>query len=1078
MASHNTQSTSTSTTISASTVSSEMLEFLDRKRMQLEESQRIIMQQQKLTQETLRNLLLFEDIDRTTDQNRMLLASQTHTVLPAIYQQPSNFVNNVEHPTSAAVIEEDDLRLLELDLFSMSDHNNTLGFAQDKFTHDLQHLPHNNDNHLQLYYDNQLQQQQQQQHHYTQPSNINQLSTPPGSISSSISTSDFADILQPWPPNTNLLNMDPPSNNIIDSLTCLPGQIEPSNTFPISPIGFNDDNFVTDTTALLHKQHAGPLNLDLFSAYNNSNFNILQQGNNNNNVFPSTQNDMFDIVKHATGTKETNSNDYLSLLMEIKAACETNERENEGDVGAMRNIINRTGLLQISGIEPIRTPNMINDFSPATISTLFQQTQSTPPSTNQPSISHNIAIPTTTIATLSKSQPTSQQTKKPRKVVQNNNPTTTSTSKMNRIASTIPSTKLQNGKRTIEQPINCIQCNSAMSTFILRGKASDFDYINGFGIVDCRKSKSKSKSGRGTKDFDDLVEVFGMQAVCRHCSRFGVADSSNGDAMFVGNVFESGGSDIMDGTLTTTTTGTPVSTRPITSSTSVIRKRARRAINFSKQKKKSLVDSGGGGGLNVDGNVEREFWAGLPRVLTCDVCSVDIGFGGVKVSTDSTSGVDSVHANENSANGTKGDDGIGPRGEDDQDVSSLDGYSIGCGEIGGASQLNLDDGVLAKRGLPFTVEIVCASCRVKYECGGGGKFRTGKYRPVELFPNNRRTCILSHARISDTQQIYRVFSGTTLVLSQNKALLAEVKKVCLENNLAYQATAAFLERIHKPNTTYEETMINAEKIWMDVINGCANSESDSKTRHVSRYMVVSYISRVSRRKKPVSQYDVHDVKDDGDNNDTIAETESMDIDSHNFTASLPTTSMHMGPTSNDFDIYAPDTSCAKDSSLSTTLLPSTLPSLTDHMVSAKLYFEWNRMNGTLRMVDISVLMMAFVKVQLTFEISVIALIHAQMERERWIKMSRGDSSLGKPRYYYHDSAGQNSSLSLPPITHIWAIVYNDILKLAEVVERCGMVTLSVYLEQNPDVDAKFFECRPSLDLDYTIYVINVKDLKF
>ncbi|KAI8915366.1 hypothetical protein DFJ77DRAFT_365548, partial [Powellomyces hirtus] len=53
--------------------------------------------------------------------------------------------------------------------------------------------------------------------------------------------------------------------------------------------------------------------------------------------------------------------------------------------------------------------------------------------------------------------------------------------------------------------------------------------------------------------------------------------------------------------------------------------------------------------------------------------------------------------------------------------------------------------------LNFDVEVVCALCKAKYslctECGGGGTFRTGKWRPIELFPVGRKTCSLSHLRV-------------------------------------------------------------------------------------------------------------------------------------------------------------------------------------------------------------------------------------------------------------------------------------------------------------------------------------------
>ncbi|KAJ3098298.1 hypothetical protein HDU97_004149 [Phlyctochytrium planicorne] len=49
------------------------------------------------------------------------------------------------------------------------------------------------------------------------------------------------------------------------------------------------------------------------------------------------------------------------------------------------------------------------------------------------------------------------------------------------------------------------------------------------------------------------------------------------------------------------------------------------------------------------------------------------------------------------------------------------------------------------------VEPVCASCVLSFDlctqCGGGGTFRTGKWRPRQLFDDGRKTCSLSHDRI-------------------------------------------------------------------------------------------------------------------------------------------------------------------------------------------------------------------------------------------------------------------------------------------------------------------------------------------
>ncbi|KND03172.1 uncharacterized protein SPPG_02234 [Spizellomyces punctatus DAOM BR117] len=94
---------------------------------------------------------------------------------------------------------------------------------------------------------------------------------------------------------------------------------------------------------------------------------------------------------------------------------------------------------------------------------------------------------------------------------------------------------------------------------------------------------------------------------------------------------------------------------------------------------------------------------------------------------------------------------------------------LGCGRV----RTLADDEVE----LEITVEAVCLNCKGKYgfcgSCGGGGKYRTGKYRPIELFPKNRKTCLLSHVRVGNARLHYQVYTGADLPLDQLE-LLSEV----------------------------------------------------------------------------------------------------------------------------------------------------------------------------------------------------------------------------------------------------------------------------------------------------------------
>ncbi|KAJ3012751.1 hypothetical protein HKX48_006103 [Thoreauomyces humboldtii] len=100
---------------------------------------------------------------------------------------------------------------------------------------------------------------------------------------------------------------------------------------------------------------------------------------------------------------------------------------------------------------------------------------------------------------------------------------------------------------------------------------------------------------------------------------------------------------------------------------------------------------------------------------------------------------------------------------------------VGCGVV----QAKIDDGSAAT----LTVEVVCPPCKQQWnfctECGGGGKYRTGKYRPVGLFPAKRRTCTLSHFRVGLAELEFQVYTGRDLPRDQVPAYSAIFKDAFL-----------------------------------------------------------------------------------------------------------------------------------------------------------------------------------------------------------------------------------------------------------------------------------------------------------
>ncbi|RKO92917.1 hypothetical protein BDK51DRAFT_49775 [Blyttiomyces helicus] len=83
--------------------------------------------------------------------------------------------------------------------------------------------------------------------------------------------------------------------------------------------------------------------------------------------------------------------------------------------------------------------------------------------------------------------------------------------------------------------------------------------------------------------------------------------------------------------------------------------------------------------------------------------------------------------------------------------------------VGGMRVVNNADVAGRKRGWVepmFEIEPVCLACWDKYKfcsaCGGGGLYRTGRWRPQELFDTNRRNCNLSHDRLGATRFDFEV----------------------------------------------------------------------------------------------------------------------------------------------------------------------------------------------------------------------------------------------------------------------------------------------------------------------------------
>ncbi|KAI9332851.1 hypothetical protein BDR26DRAFT_937819 [Obelidium mucronatum] len=159
------------------------------------------------------------------------------------------------------------------------------------------------------------------------------------------------------------------------------------------------------------------------------------------------------------------------------------------------------------------------------------------------------------------------------------------------------------------------------------------------------------------------------------------------------------------------------------------------------------------------------------KAVHCDVCQAHVGSGGVQV-------IDAAASESNKRH---------------------------CGESGVSAAARKSDS--------FTVEVVCAGCRSCFgfctECGGGGKYRTGKYRPFALFQDGRRTCSLPHFRLGDTKATHTFVP----VSAQAAGPLAEAKVIFSDSYMAQHAVPKQLSGPTAPFRSALEIQHSADAIW-------------------------------------------------------------------------------------------------------------------------------------------------------------------------------------------------------------------------------------------------------------------------
>ncbi|KAJ3217862.1 hypothetical protein HDU67_007148 [Dinochytrium kinnereticum] len=151
----------------------------------------------------------------------------------------------------------------------------------------------------------------------------------------------------------------------------------------------------------------------------------------------------------------------------------------------------------------------------------------------------------------------------------------------------------------------------------------------------------------------------------------------------------------------------------------------------------------------------------------------------------------------------------------------------------------------------FSVEVVCVPCRERYafctECGGGGKYRTGKYRPIELFTEGRRTCRLSHIRFGDAAVSYRVYDAS-----------CPLESTRLTSDVMSESMAVFDDAVTSffasPRVMEHSTRCsNISSVQQQIASAWTQVESDLRQASTStlptrRYLATAYIPKIPRKK--------------------------------------------------------------------------------------------------------------------------------------------------------------------------------------------------------------------------------------
>ncbi|KAJ3411272.1 hypothetical protein HDV05_002456 [Chytridiales sp. JEL 0842] len=220
-------------------------------------------------------------------------------------------------------------------------------------------------------------------------------------------------------------------------------------------------------------------------------------------------------------------------------------------------------------------------------------------------------------------------------------------------------------------------------------------------------------------------------------------------------------------------------------------------------------------------------------VLVCEVCKRVEAYGGVKMGVGCLSPVQKP-AELGYQNGVRRNSG---------GVDSMEGLLEGVG----GEEVNWTDP-------DFSVEMICTHCNDRYlfcsECGGGGKTRTGKWRPKSLFEKGRRTCSLPHIRIGDTPISHRILE-TPKELTQT--IIDGVRDVFFDCLISLYAIPSLMEAQEGQfGGSVSQIRAEVEALWSRAVQTTLMGGTP-KELNGKMYLTVAWIDKRHRNKGKARQ---------------------------------------------------------------------------------------------------------------------------------------------------------------------------------------------------------------------------------